>query len=178
MPAGFTVWFTGLSGAGKTTLATLLADELKKAGTERVEVLDGDMLRGTLNRGLGYSRQDREENIRRITFLSQVLTRNGVATIVAAISPYRAGRDEARRTIGAFVEVYVKCPLDVLVNRDVKGLYRRALAGTITNFTGISDSYEEPLSPDVVVETDTQSPRECLDLITQALLKKGLLPES
>jgi adenylyl-sulfate kinase len=153
---GFVVWFTGLPSAGKSTLARLLERELCRRGWP-VEVLDGDEVRQRLTRGLGFSREDRDENIRRISFVARLLARHGVAAITAVISPYRATREEARREIGRFVEVYVKCALDTCVQRDVKGLYRRALAGEIANFTGISDPYEEPVVPEVTVETDRES---------------------
>ncbi len=172
MQQGVTIWLTGLSGAGKSTIASLLEKELRHRGLP-VEVLDGDVVRQYLSKGLGFSREDRDTNIRRIAFVSKLLTRNGITVIVAAISPYRSTRDEARQEIGRFLEVYVKCPLDELIRRDVKGLYAKALRGEIENFTGVSDPYEEPLSPDVVVETDRQSPAESVALILAALERGG-----
>ncbi len=154
---GFGIWFTGLPSAGKSTLSKLLSDELK-GRQMRVEVLDGDEVRQNLARGLGFSKADRDENIRRIAFVAHLLARNGVVAITAAISPYRALRDDARQTIGRFVEVFVKCPVEVCMQRDVKGLYRRALAGELSNFTGVSDPYEEPIAPEVVVETHREAP--------------------
>jgi adenylyl-sulfate kinase len=156
---GFTLWFTGLSGAGKTTLARIVETELRGRG-HNVEVLDGDVVRTNLSKGLGFSKEDRDTNIRRIGFVCDLLARNGVVAIAAAISPYRDVREEVRKTIGSFVEVYVKCPIDVLAERDVKGLYKKALAGEIKNFTGIDDPYEEPLSPEVVIQTDTETPEQ------------------
>ena len=156
---GVTLWFTGLSGAGKTTLARIVENELSRRG-HKVEVLDGDVVRTNLSKGLGFSKEDRDTNIRRIGFVCNLLTRNEVIAIAAAISPYRDVRDEVRRDIGAFVEVYVKCPIDVLAERDVKGLYKRALAGEIKHFTGIDDPYEAPLAPEVIVETDKETPDE------------------
>ena len=156
---GVTLWFTGLSGAGKTTLARIVENELRNRG-HKVEVLDGDVVRTNLSKGLGFSKEDRDTNIRRIGFVCNLLTRNEVIAIAAAISPYRDIRDEVRRDIGAFVEVFVKCPIDVLAERDVKGLYKKALAGEIKNFTGIDDPYEEPLAPEVVVETDRETPEQ------------------
>jgi adenylyl-sulfate kinase len=153
---GFTLWFTGLSGAGKTTLARLVEAELLSRG-HRVEVLDGDIIRTNLSKGLGFSKEDRDTNIRRIGFVCNLLTRNGVVAIAAAISPYREVRDELRSDIGSFVEVYVKCPIDVLAERDVKGLYKRALAGELKNFTGVDDPYEAPVAPEVLVETDSDT---------------------
>jgi len=156
---GFTIWFTGLSGAGKTTLARLVENELKNRG-HRVEVLDGDIIRTNLSKGLGFSKEDRDTNIRRIGFVCHLLSRNCVVAIAAAISPYREIRDEVRAQIGSFIEVYVKCPIDVLAERDVKGLYKKALAGEIKNFTGIDDPYEEPSNPEVVVHSDVETPEE------------------
>lgn len=154
---GFTVWLTGLPSSGKSTLANLLAERLKRLDYP-VEVLDGDEVRQRLTRGLGFSKEDRDENIRRISYVAKLLSKSGVVAITAAISPYRAVRDEARKEIGRFVEVYVKCPLEVCIARDLKGLYRRALAGEIPNFTGLSDPYEKPLNPELVVETDQEGP--------------------
>src|SRR4029453_17167229 len=160
---GFTLWLTGLSGAGKTALAEELLNELRNQG-RLVEVLDGDEVRTNLSKGLGFSKEDRDTNIRRIGYVSRLLSRNGVAVISAAISPYRAIRAEVRRAIEnegiQFIEVYVKCPIDVLATRDVKGLYKKALAGEINEFTGVSDPYEEPLSPALVIESDKESVAE------------------
>src|SRR5512141_1910836 len=150
---GFTIWFTGLSGAGKSTLANLLENELRVCGM-KVEVLDGDVIRTHLSKGLGFSKEDRDTNIRRIGWVCEVLSRNGVVAIAAAISPYREIRDEVRGKVGRFVEVYVECPVLVLADRDVKGLYKKALAGEIKNFTGVDDPYEPPLNPEVVCHTD------------------------
>ena len=156
---GFTLWFTGLSGAGKTTLARLVETELKNRSL-RVEVLDGDVVRTNLSKGLGFSKEDRDTNIRRIGFVCGLLTRNQVIAIAAAISPYREIRNEVRDQVGAFVEVYVRCPLEVLIERDVKGLYKRALAGEVQHFTGVDDPYEEPLAAEIVIETDSESPEQ------------------
>jgi adenylyl-sulfate kinase len=156
---GFTLWFTGLSGAGKTTLARLVETELKRRA-HNVEVLDGDIIRTNLSKGLGFSKEDRDTNIRRIGFVCNLLSRNGVVAIAAAISPYRAIRDEVREHIGSFVEVYIECPIDVLAERDVKGLYKKALAGEIKNFTGIDDPYEEPLNAEIVIHSDSETPEE------------------
>jgi len=171
---GFVVWFTGLPSAGKSTLARLLDRELLDRGWP-VEVLDGDEVRLRLTKGLGFSREDRDENIRRIAFVARLLARHGVAAITAAISPYRAARDEARQEIGRFVEIYVRCTLDTCVERDVKGLYRRALAGEIANFTGISDPYEEPLAPELTVETDRESAAQSVARILARLEALGYL---
>jgi len=171
---GATVWFTGLSGAGKSTLASALADELLDRG-HRVEVLDGDSVRENLSRGLGFSREDRDTNIRRIGYVAELLTRHGVIAIVAAISPYRETRDEVHARIGRFCEVYVRCPLDELVRRDVKGLYARALAGEIDHFTGVSDPYEPPENPDVVVDTDAETPEASLAGVLAALEEAGYI---
>lgn len=159
MQRGFTLWFTGLPCSGKSTISNIVEKELKGRGL-RVEVLDGDLVRTNLTKGLGFSREDRDENIRRVAFVCKLLTRNGVAAIAAVISPYRKARAEARAEIGSFVEVYVKCPLEVCIERDVKGMYARALRGELQAFTGISDPYEEPENPDIVVETDKETPEE------------------
>jgi len=174
---GFTLWFTGLSGAGKTTLARLVEAELKARG-HKVEVLDGDIIRTNLSKGLGFSKEDRDTNIRRIGFVCNLLTRNDVVAIAAAISPYRAVRDEVRRDIGAFVEVYVRCPIEVLAERDVKGLYKKALAGELKNFTGVDDPYESPLAPEVTVDTDSESPEQSAARILAKLEEMSLLVES
>jgi len=177
---GFTIWLTGLSGAGKTTLATEMARELRARGVS-VEVLDGDQVRTNLSKGLGFSKEDRDTNIRRIGYVCRLLSRNGVAAISAAISPYREARDEVRRLVeqdGAeFLEVFVTCPIDVLAERDVKGLYKKALAGEIKGFTGVDDPYEEPLAPDVIIESD----RELVDFsamkIINELEQRELVPK-
>ena len=156
---GFTLWFTGLSGAGKTTLARIIEERLTSRGL-KVEVLDGDIIRTNLSRGLGFSKEDRDTNIRRIGFVCNLLTRNDVIAIAAAISPYREVRQEVRTQIGSFVEVFVSCPIEVLAERDVKGLYKKALAGELKNFTGVDDPYEEPLTAEVVVHTDLETPEE------------------
>jgi adenylylsulfate kinase len=177
---GFTIWFTGLSGSGKTTLAQLLINELKTSDV-KVELLDGDEVRTNLSKGLGFSKEDRDTNIRRIGYVSRLLSRNGVGVITAAISPYREIRDEVRHLITRdgrdFIEVYVQCPIDVLIERDVKGLYKRALAGEIKEFTGVSDPYEEPLNPEVTVKTDCESVEESASKIIAALERRGLLAE-
>jgi adenylylsulfate kinase len=173
---GFTVWFTGLPSAGKSTLAELLAPELRQRG-HGVEVLDGDVVRTHLCKGLGFSKEDRDTNIRRIGFVAHLLSRNGVAVICAAISPYREIRDENRALIGDFIEVYARCPLDVLLKeRDVKGLYARALNGQIPNFTGVSDPYEEPLNPEVVVDTDPETIEESTGKVVAKLEAMGYVP--
>jgi len=178
---GFTLWLTGLSGAGKTTLAAHLATELR-ARDLRMEVLDGDEVRTNLSKGLGFSKEDRDTNIRRIGYVCRLLSRNGVGTISAAISPYSAVRDEVRSVVeqdGAeFIEVFVKCPIAVLAERDVKGLYKKALAGELKGFTGVSDPYEEPLAPDVVVETDRESVEFSSSKILLELEQRGLIPEA
>ena len=149
---GFTLWFTGMSGAGKSTLAERCRDELLERGLN-VEILDGDIIRTNLSKGLGFSKEDRDINIRRVGFVCELLTRNGVAAIAACISPYAAIRDENREMIGRFVEIYCQAPLEKLIERDPKGLYKKALAGEIKGFTGIDDPYEEPKKPEVVVNT-------------------------
>jgi adenylyl-sulfate kinase len=168
MERGFTIWFTGLSCAGKTTVSRRVAEELRKRGL-KVEVLDGDVVRTNLSKGLGFSKEDRDTNIKRIGFVCNLLTRNGVVAIGAAISPYRKVREYNRREIGDFVEVYCKCSLEVCIERDVKGLYKKALAGEISNYTGISDPYEEPLNPEVVLETDKESEGESVSKVIRKL---------
>ena len=178
---GFTLWLTGLSGAGKTTLAAVLATELRPRGVS-VEVLDGDEVRTNLSKGLGFSKEDRDTNIRRIGYVCRLLSRNGIVTVSAAISPYSAVRDEVRFAVekdGAeFVEVFVKCPIAVLAERDVKGLYKKALAGELKGFTGVSDPYEAPLAPDIVVETDRESVEFSIGKILLELEQRGLIPEA
>ena len=171
---GFTLWLTGLSGAGKSTIATAVGHDLRRRGV-RVEVLDGDEVRQNLSKGLGFTREDRDTNIRRIGYVAKLLSRNGVAVITAAISPYRGVRDEVRREIGAFVEVYVKASLDECVRRDTKGLYRRALAGEIPQFTGVSDPYEEPLRPELVLDTEREGVGESAARVIDRLVKLGYL---
>lgn len=174
MSDGFTLWFTGLSGAGKSTLAAMAADELRRRGY-RVEVLDGDEVRTHLSKGLGFSKEDRDTNIRRIGYVCKLLARNGVVAIAAAISPYREIRDEVRRQHERFFEVYVHCPIEKLAERDVKGLYRKALAGEIKGFTGISDPYEPPLQPELVVSTDREPPEESLTRLLGGLEAFGFI---
>ena len=161
----FTVWLTGLSGAGKSTIANALCEKLAAAGVP-FELLDGDVVRTHLSKGLGFSREDRDTNVRRIGWVCQLLNRHGVAAVVAAISPYRSTRDEVRATLEHFVEVHVDAPLEVLVQRDVKGLYKKALAGEIEHFTGVSDPYEPPLDPEVVCRTDSgETPEQMAERI-------------
>lgn len=175
---GFTLWLTGLSGAGKSTIAEKLLPELRLRGLN-VEVLDGDEVRTNLSKGLGFSKEDRDTNIRRIGYVARLLSRNGTGVITAAISPYRAIRNEVRRAIEtdgvAFVEVFVKCPVETLATRDVKGLYKKALAGELENFTGVSDPYQEPLAPDVLVETDIESIEFSSNKIILELERRGLI---
>lgn len=178
---GFTLWLTGLSGAGKTTLAAELMQELRARGLS-VEVLDGDQVRTNLSKGLGFSKEDRDINIRRIGYVCRLLSRNGVAAIAAAISPYRDTRDEVRRMVEQdgveFIEVFVSCSIDVLAARDTKGLYQKALAGEISGFTGVDDPYESPLAPDVVIESD----REVVEFSTRKIINelelRELVPKS
>jgi adenylyl-sulfate kinase len=174
---GFTVWMTGLTGAGKSTITRQLA-EIIRTRRGNAEVLDGDVVRTNLSKGLGFSKEDRDTNIRRIGFVCDLLTRNGVPVISAAISPYRDVRDEVRGMIGpGFVEVFVDCPLDALVKRDVKGLYAKALRGEILNFTGVNDPYEAPLNPEVTVHTDHETVEESVAKVVTYLEKRGYLPK-
>jgi len=169
---GFTLWFTGLSGAGKTTLARALEPVLRERGL-KIERLDGDIVRQSLTKDLGFSKEDRNLNIDRVTFVAKLLTRNGVAVLCSFISPYRARRQESRDEIGEFVECFVDCPLEVLIDRDVKGLYKKALAGEIANFTGISDPYEAPEQPDIIVNSATQTIEESVGIIVSRLEELG-----
>ena len=177
-PGGFTLWFTGLSGAGKTTIAHLVGPELDRRGLV-VEYLDGDNVRMHLSKGLGFSKEDRDAHIERVGWVASRLTRHGAAVIAAAISPY----DETRRTargmveeFGPFIEVYVKASVDECARRDVKGLYQKAFAGEIKEFTGVSDPYEEPSSPELVVDTEEHSAEECAELVVAKLEELGLVP--
>ncbi len=174
---GFTIWLTGLSGAGKSTLARALEQALRDR-QRHVEVLDGDEVRENLSKGLGFSKEDRDTNIRRIAYVARLVSRSGGVAITAAISPYRGIRDEARAQIGPFVEVFVRCPLDVLIKRDTKGLYARALRGEIAQFTGVSDPYEEPLAAEVVVDTDVESIKESTRKVLHKLESLGYLAPS
>ena len=169
---GFTLWLTGMSGAGKSTVSDMLMDRFRAAGA-KVELLDGDVVRTNLSQGLGFSREDRDTNVRRIGFVAELLSRNGVIAVVAAISPYRATREEVKAKIASFVEVFVDCPLEVLAARDVKGLYKKALAGEVGNFTGISDPYEAPLNPDVVVRSDRETVEVSVDRVWQELIHQN-----
>jgi len=181
MSKGTVIWLTGLSGAGKTTLATALRHELTAAG-HAVETLDGDEVRENLSRGLGFSKEDRDTNVRRIGFVARLLARNGVIVLASAISPYRQSRDDVRQSVesdaAGFVEVFVRAPLAVLVERDVKGLYKKALAGEIKNFTGVSDPYEDPLAPDVVVDSSVETVEESAGRILDHLLETGALADN
>ena len=175
---GLTVWFTGLTSAGKTTISRSVYETLRSQG-QRVEWLDGDVVRGHLSKDLGFSREDRDENIHRIGYVAELLTRNGVIVLVSAISPYRAVRDEMRCRIGSFLEVYVDAPLEVCERRDVKGIYLRARAGQIRNVTGIDEPYERPLAPEVVCTTDRETVSDSAARVLSAIydrLKYGLEP--
>jgi adenylylsulfate kinase len=173
---GFCLWFTGLSGSGKTTITTHLVKELRRRGS-KLEVLDGDIVRENLSKGLGFSKEDRDTNIRRIAFVADLLSRNDVPVITAAISPYREIRDEARKRMdGRFIEIYTKAPLEVCEERDVKGLYAKARAGEIKEFTGISDPYEPPENAELVIATDKQSPEESAQQIIDYLVERDLIP--
>jgi adenylylsulfate kinase len=172
---GFTVWFTGLSGSGKSTIAEMLYHELR-ARELKTEILDGDVVRQNLSKGLGFSKEDRDTNILRIGFVADLLTRNGVATICCPISPYKAARDAVRDQIGEFVEVYVYATVEeIAANRDPKGLYKKALAGEITGFTGVDDPYEAPEDPELTVDTLTETPAESLQNVLTTLAKLGYI---
>jgi len=171
---GFTLWFTGLSGSGKTTLAKTVEQELRQRGL-KVERLDGDIVRQGLTRDLGFSKEDRDKNIERVTFVAKLLTRNGVITLCSFISPYREVRARSRAEIGNFIEIYCDCPLETCIKRDVKGLYNKALKGEIENFTGISDPYEPPENPEIVVHTDRETIEESTAIILRRLIELGYL---
>jgi adenylyl-sulfate kinase len=177
---GFVLWFTGLSGSGKSTLSVPVAERLRAAGLP-VEILDGDEVRTHLSKGLGFSKEDRDTNIRRIGFVARLLARNGAVAITAAISPYRDVRDEQRTLVtgdgAGFCEVYTECPIDVLADRDVKGLYRKAMAGEIAHFTGVSDPYEPPLRPEVTVRSDRDPIDVSVERIMAQLKTMHLAPE-
>lgn len=169
------MWFTGLPCSGKSTVSRLVAEQLR-IWKGRVELLDGDIVRENLSKGLGFSKEDRDENIRRIGFVCHLLTRNGVTAISAAVSPYRALREELRLLIGSFLEIHVKCPVEVCIQRDVKGMYRKALAGELPHFTGVSDPYEEPLKPDLVLCTEVEAPEESARKVLELQVASGYLP--
>ena len=173
---GLTIWFTGLPCSGKTTVATILVERLKNMGI-KAERLDGDVVRQSLTKDLGFSKEDRDKNIERITFVAELLTRNGVLTLVSFISPYTKKRDEARTRIKDFIEVYVKCPVEECERRDVKGMYKKARAGEIKNFTGVDDPYEEPLNAEIVLETDKEIQDESADKVVSYLLKSKILED-
>jgi adenylylsulfate kinase len=175
-PKGFTIWFTGLSGAGKSTLAEMLYHELRKRDM-KVEMLDGDVVRTNLSKGLGFSKEDRDTNILRIGFVANLLTRNGVATVVSAISPYREARNQCRAMIQDFVEVFVHATVEECARRDVKGLYAKAMAGEITGFTGVDDPYEPPQSPEIYLDTMEQDPGESLQVILGKLEEMGYVED-
>lgn len=172
---GYVVWMTGLSGAGKTTIALILEEKLRNRDL-KVERLDGDVVRESLTSDLGFSAEDRRKNIERVTFVAKLLSRNGVGTICSFISPYQAVRDHVRDNTTNFLEVYIDAPLEVVIDRDVKGLYKKAIAGEIPNFTGISDPFEAPQNPDIHVRTDLGTAEECADQILRELEQLGYIP--
>jgi adenylyl-sulfate kinase len=172
---GYVVWMTGLSGAGKTTIALILVDKLRERGM-KVERLDGDVVRQSLTRDLGFSAEDRKKNIERVTFVAKLLSRNGIGAICSFISPYQAVRDDVRANTTNFLEVFVDAPLDVVIDRDVKGMYKKAIAGEIPNFTGISDPFEAPKNPDIHLQTDQTTPEECAQIILDKLEALGYIP--
>ena len=175
---GFTLWLTGLPRAGKSTIAAIVAGRLRARGVRRIELLDGDEVREGISRDLGFSRADRDENIHRITFVSKVLTRNGVVAIVAAISPYRESREIAREEIQSFVEIWCKASVEACAARDYKGLYEKAMRGEIKNLTGVNDPYEEPEDADLVLDTENESPEQSAERVIDLLETRGYLPAS
>jgi len=173
---GFTAWFTGLPCSGKTTIADKVAEILRERG-HRVERLDGDIVRKELTSDLGFSKEDRDENIKRVTFVAKLLTRNGVAVLATFVSPYRERREKTRKEIGDFVEIYTRCPVEVCMQRDIKGMYVKALAGEIKDFTGVDDPYEEPENPELVLDTEKESVEESVQKVLYKLLELGYLSE-
>ena len=173
---GFTLWFTGLSGSGKSTLSRMIEGELRQRGAS-VEVLDGDEVRENLSKGLGFSKEDRDTNVRRIGYVAKLLSRNGAAVITAAISPYAEVRDQCRSMSRNFVEVYAECSIDELTRRDVKGLYAKAISGEIKNFTGISDPYESPTDAEIIVNSSGTPPEELVDQIYLGIKEMGYIKE-
>jgi len=171
---GFTAWFTGIPCSGKTTIADRVAEILREKGY-KVERLDGDIVRKGLTSDLGFSKEDRDENIKRVTFVARLLTRNGVAVLATFVSPYRERRAKTRQEIGSFVEVYTRCPVEVCMERDVKGMYEKALAGEIKNFTGVDDPYEEPENPELILDTDKESIDECAQRVLEKLGELGYI---
>jgi adenylylsulfate kinase len=173
---GFTLWFTGLSGAGKTTISKLIEEELRRR-RNRLKILDGDVIRENLSKGLGFSKEDRDTNIRRIAFVADLLSRNGVPVLTAAISPYKETRDEARELMGArFIEVYINASVETCAERDPKGLYKKAYAGEIKEFTGVSDPYEAPENPEIVCDTEAEEPEDSAAKLIAYLEQRGLIP--
>lgn len=173
---GFTLWFTGLSGSGKSTIAERVALKLERKGIP-VEILDGDVMRTHLSKGLSFSREDRDENIKRVGFVCQLLTRHGVVAVASVISPYREARDYNRQRIKNFVEVYTRCPVEVCEGRDLKGLYLKARSGEIKGFTGVDDPYEPPLNPEVTCKTDVESIEESVDKVIKKLEELGYISQ-
>jgi adenylyl-sulfate kinase len=171
---GVTVWFTGLPCSGKTTIADGVAEKLRGKGY-RVERLDGDTVRRSLTSDLGFSKEDRDENIKRVTFVAKLLTRNGVVVLATFVSPYRERRRKSRKEIGEFMEVYVRCSIEECMRRDVKGMYRKALAGEITGFTGVDDPYEEPQSPELVLDTDSETVEESVEKVLKEMASLGYI---
>jgi len=172
---GFVLWFTGLPCCGKTTVADKVAEILKNKGM-KVERLDGDIIRKSLTRDLGFSKEDRDKNIERVTFVAMMLSRNGVAVLPAFVSPYIAARENARNTTTNFIEVYVKCSVEECEKRDVKGMYKKAREGIIKDFTGVDDPYEDPPNPELILETDKETVDESVEKVMDYLNQRGFIP--